>query len=111
MALRAGDTVWWPGIRGALERVREGCGQCWRNAPSQPMTPPVAIRQPDYPFQLIATDYFAYGGKVHLVIVDRYSGWQVVTQCKSDTAEELVRLLRAFFCTYGTPEEMASDAL
>ncbi len=44
-----------------------------------------------------------------MVIVDRYSGWPVVTQCKTETSEELVRLLRSFFCSYGTLEEMASN--
>ena len=62
MALRAGNTVWWPEICGALNWVCEGNGQCRRNAPSQPATPPVILRMPDYPFQLVATDYFAYGG-------------------------------------------------
>lgn len=87
MALRAGDTVWWPGIRGALDRIREGYGQCRRNAPSQQVAPSVALRQPEYPFQLIAMDYFAHGGKTYLAIVDRYSGWPVVQQCKTDTSE------------------------
>ena len=43
------------------------------NAPSQPVTPPLSVLMPDYPFQLVATDYFAYGGKLYLVIVERYS--------------------------------------
>ena len=58
---------------------------------------------------MIATDYFTYSGTNYLVVVDRYSGWPVVAQCKTDTSEELVRLLRVFFCTYKVPEEMASD--
>ena len=44
MALRAGETVWWPGISADLARVRDMCGQCVRNAPSLPALPPVKPR-------------------------------------------------------------------
>ena len=74
MALRAGETVWWPGVSTDLARVRDVCGQCVRNAPSQPALPPVKPRVPDYPFQLVVSDYFDYAGKSHVVVIDRYSG-------------------------------------
>lgn len=64
---------------------------------------------PEYSVQLVASDFFAFSGKCYLVIVDRYSGWQVVTRCKVDTSEELVRLLRVHFCSYGVLEELATD--
>ena len=70
MALRAGDTVWWPGISADLTRVRESCNSCLRNAPSLPALPPVELQLPDYPFQLVAGDYFDYGGKSYIVVVD-----------------------------------------
>jgi transposase InsO family protein len=59
--------------------------------------------------QLLSSDYFAYAGKSYLVIVDRYSGWPVIKQCKDETAGELVSALREFFCQFGTPEQLASD--
>ena len=109
MALRASESVWWPGINADLARVRDACGTCIRNAPTQPALPPVRPRIPDYPFQLVASDFFDYAGKSYVVVVDRYSGWPVVSQSKDGTAEELVRLLRTYFCTYGVPEEIATD--
>ena len=33
MALRAADTVWWPGMSGDIARVREGCLRCHQNNP------------------------------------------------------------------------------
>ena len=109
MALRAADSVWWPGVSDDLARVRDTCGRCISNAPSQPALPPVKLWMPDYPFQLVVADYFDYAGKCYVVVVDRYSGWPVVTQCKDGSAEELIRLLRSYCCTYGVPEELATD--
>ena len=111
MALQAGDSVWWPGISADLSRIRDSCGSCVRNAPSLPALPPVPMTMPDYPFQLVAGDYFAYGGKEYIVIVDRYSGWPIVSRCKEGTAGELVRLLSGYCCTYGVPEEIATDGV
>ena len=44
MGLRAGETVWWPGLTKDLQRVRESCGRCTVNAPSQPAAPPKPLR-------------------------------------------------------------------
>ena len=78
MGLTAQDSVWWPRFTKDLESIRNECVSCRRNAPSQPALPPVRPPSPDYPFQLVSTDYFSYGGKNYLVVVDRYSGWPVI---------------------------------
>ena len=109
MSLRAAETVWWPGMAADVGRQREGCLSCRKNAPSQPPAPPSELPIPEYPFQLISSDYFAYTGKTYLVVVDRYSGWPIVLRCREDSSEELVRQLRNLFCMYGVPEEMATD--
>ena len=100
MSLQAQDSVWWPKFAEDVQSIRDGCLACRRNAPSQPAMPSVKPPQPNYPMQLISSDYFSYAGKAYLVIVDRYSGWPVVRLCKEETAEELVRALREFFCQY-----------
>ena len=109
MSLRAQDSVWWPGVTGDIQGVRESCGACRRNAPSHSMTPAVTPPVPDYPFQQVSSDYFHHGGKDYVVVVDRYSGWPVVRQSKTGTAEELVLMLRDYFVRYGIPEEVATD--
>ena len=58
---------------------------------------------------MISSDYFAYSGKVYLVVVDRYSGWPLVVLCRDETTAELIRVLRGYFCAYGAPEELATD--
>ncbi len=109
MALRATDTVWWPGLAGDIARVCESCVRCRQNAPSQQPAPPKAMPVPEYPFQMVSTDYFAYSGNTYMLFVDRYSGWPTVLKCREDSSEELVRHLRNLFCVYGVPEELASD--
>ena len=109
MNLRAVDSVWWPGYSVDIAGVRAGCAVCARNTPSQPPMPPVTPPVPDYPFQHVSSDYFSYAGNNYLVIVDRYSGWPFIYRCVEETAAELVRVLRDYFCTWGTPEELATD--
>merc|ERR1712082_16725 len=109
MNLRAQDSVWWPGCSRDIEAVRGGCMTCARNAPSQSATPPITPPVPQYPFQYVSSDYFAYAGVNYLVFVDRYSGWPSVYRCKDGTAAELVKVLREYFCTWGALEELATD--
>ena len=40
MGLRAQESVWWPGYKEDIKRVRDGCVSCTRSAPSQPALPP-----------------------------------------------------------------------
>ena len=54
------------------------------------MQPPADITPPDYPFQMICSDYFTYNSKEYVVIVDRYSNWPLVYRSESG-AEGLVK--------------------
>ena len=110
MAARADSSVWWPGLREELARVRERCLECQANAPSQPKEPPVAPPSPQYPFQMICGDYFTLKGREYLVLVDRYSGWPSVHHCKSGAnSRHLVRVLQEHCETFGVPEELSTD--
>ncbi|KAH3882331.1 hypothetical protein DPMN_006266 [Dreissena polymorpha] len=42
------------------------------------MQPQSDITLPDYPFQMICSDYFTINCKEYVVIVDRYSNWPMV---------------------------------
>ena len=108
MRARAMDSVYWPDITIDIARVRDQCAHCHQMAKSNPMQPPSDITPPDYPFQMICSDYFHYSGKDYVVIVDRYSNWPMVFRSESG-ADGLVRRLRETFVTFGIPEEMTSD--
>ena len=108
MKARASDTVFWPGMVGDISRTRWECMSCHKMAKSNPQAPPAKPADPQYPFQQLAADYFHYGGKSYLVIVDRYSHWPMAYRAH-DGAAGLVKILREVFSTYGVAEECASD--
>lgn len=105
--------VYWPGMAGDIRATRNGCADCNRNAPSQAATPPLPSPPPSTPFEAVFADFFDYGGRHYLVIGDRLSGWVEVLSSTAGTvmggAAGLVRHLRAFFSTFGVPEELSSD--
>ena len=72
---RAKHSVYWPGIVDDLEQTRKRCTICNRNAPSQAQMPPLPLESPEFPFQMIALDYFEIKGKSWLAVADRFSGW------------------------------------
>ncbi|CAG2251287.1 unnamed protein product [Mytilus edulis] len=108
MRARAMDSVYWPEITVDIARVRDQCVHCHQMAKSNPMQPPSDITPPDYPFQMICSDYFTYNSNDYVVIVDRYSNWPMVYKSESG-AEGLVKRLRETFVTFGIPEELTSD--
>jgi ribosomal protein L44E len=113
MTSRAMSTVFWPGITSSIEKARQTCRTCHKNAPSQPKLPPIAPKIPTTPFQMICSDYFKLGAYWYLVTVDRLSGWSEVAQIKahsgSSGAKGLCQALRQLFATFGVPEEISSD--
>ncbi|XP_048583325.1 uncharacterized protein K02A2.6-like [Nematostella vectensis] len=108
MTARAESSVFWPGITPAIVALRERCSYCNRITPSQPSAPPYPPILPAYPFQCICADFFHYKGSTYLVAVDRYSNWPIVEKARDGSAG-LVECLRRTFCTFGIPDECASD--
>ena len=75
----------------------------------QPAAPTSLIPCPEYPFDMICSDFFSYGGHRDLIIVDRFSNGISVYKTAQGGAETLVKLLRRHFVTYGASSELASD--
>ena len=59
---RARDAMFWPGMNADIQRARDKCETCWQIAPSQAATPPKFLPKPDYPLQMMSSDYFKLGG-------------------------------------------------
>ena len=108
MTARAESCIFWPGITGDIKATRENCMACNRCAPSNPDAPPKQPSVPEHPFQSICADYFSYRGVPYVIIVDRYSGWPIVTRAK-DGATGLIHALKDAATTFGIPEELSSD--
>ena len=100
---RAKQSVYWPGITSDIEIMRKACVYCNRNAPTQPMMPPLPLAGPDFPFQYIVADYFDVKSKTWLVIADRFSGWLSLSYFPREaSATDLIKILKEHFTTFGT---------
>ena len=113
MESRARSLVFWPGMSQDIQRVRDACVVCCKNAPSQAATPAVQSYIPSTPFECIVADYFESHGRNYLVVADRLSGWVEIFSAPSGTgissATGLIANLRQFFSVFGVPEELSTD--
>lgn len=111
MKARAAQTVFWPGISGAISDTRARCRTCSTITPSHPAEPPITSEPPQYPYEQVCADYFELGGFQYLAMADRYSGWLSV-KCfprGQATASALISTLREWFMLFGAPKQLASD--
>ena len=107
---RAKHSVFWAGITGDIERIRQNCSFCERNAPTQPAMPPLPLASPQYPFQMIVADYFEVKGKSWLVIADRFSSWLSLHYYPREaSSSDLIKSLKEYFCVFGVAEHFSSD--
>jgi hypothetical protein len=108
MTARAKSSLYWPGLTPDIKATRDRCPLCNSNAPSQPPMPSITPIQSEYPFQHICADFFHHEGSAYLVLVDRYSGWPVVSPA-SNGAKGLAATLIDTFATFGIPVSLTSD--
>ena len=113
MEQRARSITYWPGMSKDINKTRESCADCNRNAPLQAATAPISSPPPTTPFESVFADFFDYGGHHYLAVGDRLSGWVEVFGSKAGTlyagATGLIRHLLSFFATFGVPAELSSD--
>ena len=109
MLANARQRLFWPGLGASVKQTRAQCHVCNTIAPSQPKEPLMPSPKPEFPFQLVAIDFANIQGKHYLVYADRYTGWVEITLMSSGRAKTICDTLRSWFCTYGAPEEIASD--
>ena len=113
MGARARTILFGPGMTADIERVRQSCRDCIKNAPSQAQLPSVESPPPSTPFDMIHADFFDCIGQHYLVVGDRLSGWCDVFQAPHGSpqsgSEGLITCLRNYFSRFGVPLEISSD--
>ena len=107
MTLRAGVSVYWPGITSDIQAVRDRCMSCNRTAPTQAKLPPVTPIVPQYPFEHICMDYMTLDGHNYGVFVDRFTNWAGVYFGTSAT--DVVTVLSKLCEDYGIPVTCTTD--
>ena len=111
MMANANQRLFWPGLDANIRLTRAQCHDCNEISPSQPsepLSPPPSL---DFPFQHTVTDFFELSGNKYLLYADRFTGWiEIILATKMD-AKDVCDHLRKWFCTFGVPQELCSDAL
>ena len=70
---RARDVLFWPGMGKQIETLVSSCSICLERRSSLPKEPLLPHPIPDQPWQVIATDLFAWNSSDYIVAVDYYS--------------------------------------
>ena len=110
MIARALQSVYWPGFRKDIEDTRKRCQSCNLYAPSNPSMPLIAEPDmPEFPFQMVCSDFMEWQGHSYLVMVDKYSNWVSLFKLKKDDSKNLIQALRMYFSTFGVPQIFCTD--
>ena len=107
--LRARDLVFWPGMTKQIENMVSNCSTCEELRLSNPREPMIPHEIPQYPWQIVATDLFAWNGGNYIVVVDYYSRYWEIASLRSMTSTAVIAKLRQVFARHGIPETVKSD--
>ena len=110
MIQRALVDIYWPQCKQDIINFKNSCLSCATNAPSNPAqhsSPEPDL--PQYPFQVVCTDFFTYKNRNYLILVDKYSNWLSVMLLQKDDSKHVIKALREYFTFFGVCETLCSD--
>ena len=106
---KAADSVWWPGISRDIDKVVRNCAMCekYRRERVEPMK---GFPFPERPWSLIGSDFFDYGGRKYILVVDYYSrDVEICVVSKNVDASETILRMKKIFSRHGIPDILVSD--
>ena len=109
MLANARQRLFWPGLEANLHHTRAQCKACDAVTASNSREAMCDPPTPQFPFQRTVIDFCDIRGNKYLIFADQYTGWVEVVLMKEPTVNWVCEQLRAWFCTYGAPEELSSD--
>ena len=107
--LRARELVYWPGMSKQIEDVVSSCAVCQELRHSKAREPMVPHEIPQYPWQIVGTDAFVWGGSHFVAVVDYYSRYWEVATLRNLSTSALIDKLKSIFARHGIPEIVKSD--
>ena len=106
---RARDLIYWPNINSQIEDMISNCSTCQeyqgRNQKESMISPKVPTR----PWQLLASDLFAWDDKDYIIVVDYFSHYFETVELKSTTASSVINSLKSILACHGQCDEMITD--
>ena len=103
---RARTSVYWPSMYAAIEQKVQSCPVCIPYSKQNQREPMLPHAIPTQPWEKVGIDYFSFGGKYYLSVMDYYSKYPEVVQVHSKTAETTIAALKSIFARHGIPSEI-----
>ncbi|XP_041970770.1 uncharacterized protein K02A2.6-like [Aricia agestis] len=102
--------LWFPGIDGAIETMIRTCAICSQLRPSPPRVPPEPWSYPKVAFERVHLDFLGpIYGRTYLVVVDAYTKWVEVHQCRNTSSSEVIDKMYEYISRFGLPRTIVSD--
>ena len=101
-------SIWWPKMSTEIESFVASCQVCLHYAKDR-AEPLVSTQLPDLPWQKVGTDLFELNNKHYIVVVDYYSRYIELAELRNETADDVIRALKAIFARHGIPMLVFSD--
>ncbi len=106
---RAKETMYWPTMYADIERALSRCAPCNALKSHQSREPMHPHNVPDLPWMFTAADIFEWHGKMHLVLVDSFSGWFELDHLPDMRSVTVIAKLKRHFAVHGTPQTLLTD--
>lgn len=107
--LRARQLFYWPLLNNDIEEFLSKCESCQLNQRMNPKETLVSHTLPNRPWQYVFADFFEYNSKNYLLFVDAYSNWIEVTQTKTKTVDDVIKMCDQKFSQFGIPDIFYGD--
>ena len=104
----AREHYFWPAMKNDLKTAIDKCEVCQSSRPSLPVDTFITTTSEE-PMAQVSVDLFQVGNSHYLLLVDRYSGYPMVTKLKSLTSETVIQRLNHWFLSFGYPRVLRSD--
>ncbi|KAK9679779.1 Integrase core domain [Popillia japonica] len=107
---KAREVLFWPGYINEIKTKIQSCATCQKFQNSNPNEPLINRKLPSRPWEAIAADFFYFDEKEYLLIVDLYSKFPEIVNCKNNaTSQTVIKVLKELFSRHGIPDTFYSD--
>ena len=97
MQAKSQEALYWPGMSVQIEDKVKDCTTCHDYALTQQKEPLIPSPVSDLPWEVAASDIFAFEGEYYLLLLDYYSKFIEVTKLKDIASLETIEVLKEHF--------------
>jgi hypothetical protein len=109
MKVVAREYVYWEGINKDIEKMVQECEICQKLRKDDQKKVVGKWPEPTYPFERVHIDFFSFGGRECLILIDAFSRWLEIKVMSKTNANSVLRELEMIFKTFGYAKEIVSD--